>query len=95
MEFVMMQYSLTVTIFTGQEQLIKTRGDKIWEEITDASRERIFTISDLVDQVPCLKAYSPITQRQYLRVVLLNVYAGQDKDEPVLERLSTIFWRWV
>ena len=90
-----MKYNLTTPIFTGQEQLISDRGDTIWEEITDVSRTETFTITDLVDQVPCLKVYSPITQRQYLRVVLLNVYAGQDKDEPVLERFGPRIWRWV
>lgn len=90
-----MEYNLKKATFTGQKNLILTHGDTIWEEICDERPlEDTFSVTDMIGEIPSIKHLSIVTQRQYLRAVLSNVYTGQEQDEPVLKRIGSRFWRF-
>jgi len=47
-----MKYLLNKTYYTGQESMIKNRGDALWELICEAFMpDQVFTITEIVDEI--------------------------------------------
>jgi hypothetical protein len=61
-------------ITSGQKALIQNHGDTIWFQICNVvTIGRWFRPDELVGQLPSIKSLSPVTQRNYIRVVLMAV----------------------
>ncbi len=87
-----MKYHLTRTVFTGQQKLIETRGDELWELLCDELREQRFTLGDAARVFMKKFGYKYSTATHYAAAIIRNVQAESGED---VLRQSGRQWFWV